>query len=176
MPQQQPTVVSIRRDMSNSLHTTSHNMTPNQPSIHPNFRQKIVCTLTCKHCDSMVCTRGMKAILLGDTRVELFSTDLPPNRVELVDKDYTTRNCRCKIRDVACLTCGNVIGYHVTQPCDVCLDACNNGHFHMFLSDGVFSTDRMGPDGRKPLLWAHLPRVERDYEAVVRVDYENLCR
>ncbi|KAI8622034.1 hypothetical protein BC830DRAFT_1091257, partial [Chytriomyces sp. MP71] len=54
---------------------------------------------------------------------------------------------------------GNVIGYHVTQPCEVCLDSCNNGHFWMFcesvrikfvgltlflqlVSEGVKSKDR----------------------------------
>ncbi|KAH6581039.1 hypothetical protein BASA60_002628 [Batrachochytrium salamandrivorans] len=81
------------------------------PSIHPQFRSKTVCMLNCRHCSTVICNRGMKAILLGDTRVELFSTDVPPFRVQLVDKDYMTRNCRCRIRDVACLGCGNVIGY-----------------------------------------------------------------
>ncbi|KAJ3243080.1 Protein fam72b [Chytriomyces hyalinus] len=111
-------------------------------SVHPQFRSKAVCELFCRHCDEVVCTRGMKAILLGDTRVELFSTDSPPCRVQLVENDYMTRNCQCRIRDVACLQCGNVIGYHVTQPCEVCLDSCNNGHFWMFLSEGVKSKDR----------------------------------
>ncbi|KAI8622033.1 FAM72 protein-domain-containing protein [Chytriomyces sp. MP71] len=72
-------------------------------SVHPQFRSKAVCELFCRHCDEVVCTRGMKAILLGDTRVELFSTDSPPCRVQLVENDYMTRNCQCRIRDVACL-------------------------------------------------------------------------
>ena len=63
--------------------------------------------------------------------MELFSTDSPPFGVQLVFDDYRTRNCHCRIRDVACLGCGNVIGYHVTQPCEPCMDACNNGHFWM---------------------------------------------
>ncbi|KAI8584851.1 protein FAM72, partial [Geranomyces variabilis] len=62
-------------------------------------------------------------------QVELYSTDSPPSKVQLVEHDYMTRNCRCRIRDVACLGCGNVIGYHVTQPCATCLSSCNNGHF-----------------------------------------------
>jgi hypothetical protein len=61
----------------------------------------------------------------------LFSTDAPPHGVALVFDDYRTRNCHCRIRDVACLGCGNVIGYHVTQPCEPCMGACNNGHFWM---------------------------------------------
>lgn len=35
--------------------------------------------------------------------VELFSTDVPPSGVSLVNDDYMTRKCRCRIRDVACL-------------------------------------------------------------------------
>lgn len=98
----------------------------NPPAVHPHFRSKRVCTLTCKHCVRPVCKRGMKAILLADTSVELYSTDTPPKgyvvcdetrswglvlivccffcSVQLVNHDYMTENCKCKIRDVACLT------------------------------------------------------------------------
>ena len=34
--------------------------------------------LRCRLCDQMLCVRGMKAILLADRSVELYSTDLPP--------------------------------------------------------------------------------------------------
>ncbi|KAG5458115.1 MAG: hypothetical protein BJ554DRAFT_1727 [Olpidium bornovanus] len=47
-------------------------------SMHPQFRSKAVCKLTCVACEATVCSRGMKAILLADTRVELYSTDTPP--------------------------------------------------------------------------------------------------
>jgi hypothetical protein len=97
------------------------------PSIHPQFRSKAVCNLFCSHCASNLCQRGMRAILLGNTSVELFSTDRSPFGVALVDKDYFTKNCSCRIRDAACLGCGNVVGYHVTHPCERCLEACNNG-------------------------------------------------
>ena len=40
-------------------------------SIHPNFRTKAVCELFCRHCSAEICKRGMKAILLANTRVEL---------------------------------------------------------------------------------------------------------
>lgn len=48
------------------------------PSLHPQFRAKAVCRLTCRSCLSDVCMRGMKAILLADSRIELYSTDRPP--------------------------------------------------------------------------------------------------
>lgn len=139
-------------------------------NIHPSFRSKVVCTLTCKFCVADICDRGMKAILLADTRVELFSTDrVTQGRVQLVANDYMTRNCQCKIRDVACLGCGNVVGYHVTQPCDLCLSSCNNGHFWMFHSDTVAATDLMDKAG-KSVVWANLPpagEIDKQESAVV---------
>ena len=67
--------------------------------------------------------------------------------MQLVADDYMTRTCSCKIRDVACLGCGNVIGYHVTQPCEPCLGACNNGHFWMFHAAEVAARTRKGSSG-----------------------------
>ncbi len=40
--------------------------------MRPQFRSKVVCVLTCKHCESVVCKRGMKAILLADMNVRHF--------------------------------------------------------------------------------------------------------
>ncbi|KAJ3402674.1 Protein fam72a [Chytriomyces hyalinus] len=96
------------------------------------------------------------AILLGNTKVELYSTDSPPTGVQLVFDDYTTPNCQCRIRDVACLGCGNVVGYHVTMPCGQCLESCNNGHFWMFQSEEVDPIDRFERDGTKTLRWANV--------------------
>lgn len=45
-----------------------------------NFKNKCVTQVNCIFCESLLCTRGMKAVLLADTEVELFSTDIPPNR------------------------------------------------------------------------------------------------
>jgi len=42
--------------MSNSINGSSY------------FHSKTVYELSCKHCSTVVCNRGMKAILLGDTR------------------------------------------------------------------------------------------------------------
>ncbi|KAG0088411.1 Protein fam72a [Podila epicladia] len=107
-------------------------------------QSKSVCRMDCRYCSAVVCLRGMKAMLLADTSVELYSTDHPPGSVQLIDKDYTTSNCKCKIRDVACKVCGNVIGYHITQPCQQCLKAPNNGHFWMFHTEGVIGQDLSG--------------------------------
>ncbi|KAI8847147.1 FAM72 protein-domain-containing protein [Chytridium lagenaria] len=121
-------------------------------NLRSQFRTKVVCDLRCRDCMTVVCQRGMRAILLADTNVELYSTDCPPVGVQMVNEDYVTRNCKCRIRDVACLTCGNLAGYHVTQPCEVCMNACNNGHFWMFHEDAVMASERM--DGKRDFIYS----------------------
>eukprot|EP00128_Syssomonas_multiformis_P011287 Colp12_sorted_trinity150504_noHs@10206 len=143
----------------------SHSGNNNNTILHPTFSQKAVVKLNCRYCENVICWRGMRAILLADTKVELYSTDLPPNSsVQLIAADYTTKNCHCKIRDVCCLTCGNVVGYHVTQPCAICLEACNNGHFWMFHSDAVKPVDRLDRTGKKVMLWASIPPAKEDHD------------
>ncbi|KAI3639004.1 hypothetical protein MIR68_003502 [Amoeboaphelidium protococcarum] len=131
-------------------------------SPHDQFRYKVVCKLQCKSCNSVLCQRGMKAILLADQKVELYSTDMPPvTNVGTVYQDYCTEKCFCRVQDIACLLCGNIVGYHVAQPCDSCLDASNNGHFWMFHTGGVEAQERLDKKGR-PLLWAFLPPSHMD--------------
>lgn len=157
-----------RRIRNHAIFSGNINAQEVAPSANP-FRYKIVCRLNCRFCDRLLCVRAMKAILLADTKVELFSTDAPPSSdVALINDDYATDNCQCRIHDIACLGCGNVVGYHVTQPCHKCLESCNNGHFWMFHIDGVVPSDRMDdrPSGltgeKKPMLWAYLPPSDED--------------
>lgn len=167
-PSSDSSVSSNNSNNVNNQRTTNNN-------LHSQFHSKVVCQLSCKSCDSLLCRRGMKAILLADTKVELYSTDTPPKGVQLVGPDYMTRNCHCCIRDVACLGCGNVVGYHVTQPCPPCLEACNNGHYWMFYTDQVDSCERLDSTGKRILLWAYLPRAEKDVD--IRYDmYDLVCR
>jgi hypothetical protein len=114
---------------SNSTRIIINRIHQRPPTVHPHFRNKRVHKVFCKNCNADLCERGMRAILLGNTNVELFSTDRPPSGVELVEKDYFAKNCRCRIRDAACLGCGSVCSYHVVHPCEKCLESCNNGHF-----------------------------------------------
>ncbi|CAH1784126.1 unnamed protein product [Owenia fusiformis] len=132
--------------------------------MHPTFQKKRVVELECISCGNVVCSRGMKAILLADTKVELYSTDSPPSgAVDLVGPPYSTGKCDCKIKDVACILCGNVCGYHVSQPCKPCLSSCNNGHLWMFHSSAVSSLDRLDVAGEEVLVWGKLPEAEHDF-------------
>ncbi len=63
------------------------------------LRNKIVFKLNCAYCKISVCDRAMRAILLADTKVELYSTDIPPKAVVAMDEDRMTAGCNCRIRD-----------------------------------------------------------------------------
>ncbi|XP_078500709.1 protein FAM72A [Lissotriton helveticus] len=133
------------------------------------FKNRCVSILYCGFCHHVLSCRGMKAVLLADTERDLYSTDIPPhNAVDFVGRCYFTDICECKLKDVACLKCGNVVGYHVIVPCQPCLRSCNNGHFWMFHSRAVFGINRMDPSGLNLLLWGSLPETEEsvDEEAV----------
>lgn len=76
---------------------------------------------------------------------------------------------------------GNVMGYHVSQPCEKCLEARNNGHFWMFYSDTVIPRERPDPTGNgKPLYWGSLTQAGDllDVAGVSRntKPYECFCR
>ncbi|KAJ1923922.1 hypothetical protein IWQ60_004806 [Tieghemiomyces parasiticus] len=146
-----------------------------QNSARQQFRGKAVCQLNCTLCNVLVCKRGMRALLLADNRIELYSTDVPPFKVQLVGEDYTTPSCRCKIRNIACLGCGTELGYHITQPCSGCMKACNNGHFWMFRTETVVAQERLDSTGANLLLWSALPENESDME-MITCDLDILCR
>ncbi|XP_071083103.1 protein FAM72A-like [Haliotis cracherodii] len=140
--------------------------------LHPTFREKNVYSLDCIFCGSNVCRRGMKAVLLADTRTEMYSTDIPEkDAVDLVEGGILTNHCACKINQLACIACGNEIGYTVSRPCRKCLMSCNNGHFWMYFSSCVNASQRVNRAGEELLLWGDLPSVGED----VSVIFETEC-
>lgn len=141
------------------------------------LRHKLVYLLHCTYCERRVCWRAMKAILLADTKIELYSTDIPPDALHLLQEDRMTQGCHCRIRDTVCRGCGNVLGYHVSQPCERCLDAKNNGHFWMFYSETVRASERPDPNTGKALYWGALsPMREIDETIGWMTRYETFCR
>lgn len=155
---------------NNLFQLSSNNRSLFQNRRNNQLRRKVVYELDCVHCKSTVCHRGLRAILLSNTKVELYSTDRPIENVQMVENDYTTDCCKCNIRDLACKGCGNVIGYHVTQPCTSCMEAKNNGHFWMFFSNCVASSER--ESGGEALMWTELVPFSEDYIS----SYEQYCR
>eukprot|EP00729_Bicosta_minor_P014163 gene14163-2510_t len=129
------------------------------------FGEKAVNELSCKYCCSDLSRRGMRALLLADHAVELFSTDGEPRGCALVGNSFSTDQCNCCISDVCCLGCGNSVGYHVLAPCEKCMSQKNNGHFWMFHGYAVSSHGRSHTDrlGRQSLLtWRSIPSLHED--------------
>ncbi|MEE6493562.1 hypothetical protein FKM82_016888 [Ascaphus truei] len=134
------------------------------------FKNRSVSVLCCRFCQQGLSVRGMKAILLADTNQEMYSTDIPPTQaVDFVGSCYFLEACRCKLKNVACLKCGNVVGYHVVTPCQPCLLSGNNGHFWMFHSRSVCSINRLDPSGMNVLLWRDLPETDEKQEELFSI-------
>ncbi|XP_025107179.1 protein FAM72A-like [Pomacea canaliculata] len=131
--------------------------------ISPSFWRKIVYILECKTCGELVCRRAMRAILLADNTISLFSTDAPdPTAIAAIPDIFITAHCLCKIQNIACLCCGSLVGYHVVTPCEKCMRSCNNGHFWMFHSSSVSSFGRMNEKDDDYMIWKELPAEEED--------------
>ncbi|KAF8941017.1 Protein fam72b [Dissophora ornata] len=131
---------------------------------------KEVVRMACRFCEAIICERGMKAQLLADQSVALLSTDDAPQT-------------------------GNAIGYHITQPCEKCLSAENNGHLWLFHPEYVLSAPRWDPLLARTLRWSDLPEPDEDYATLslrkvqqgdlngrllvggmVRREYDAVCR
>ncbi|XP_023577783.1 protein FAM72A-like [Octodon degus] len=103
----------------------------------------------------------MEAVLLANRDIDLFSTDIPPtNTVDFIGRCYFIKICKCKFKDIACLKCGNIVGFQVIVPSSSCLFSCNNGHFWMFHSQMVYGINRLDSTGINFLLWGNLTEIE----------------
>ena len=168
-------IFARRRASHNSGIAGVVNLGPGGSIVHPRafspnspLRNKIVYVLNCVSCSTILCTRAMRAILLADTKLELYSTDIPPASVHSLQHDSLTSGCQCRVRETACTGCGNSVGYQVSQPCDSCLSAKNNGHFWMFNSDAVSTQERKDPSGNgKPLYWASLTPMAENLPVIL---------
>lgn len=74
-----------------------------QHQQRPAFLSQPVYQLACAACIRPLCLRAMKAVMLSDHSKELYSTDMPPAGLQLVNDDRQVRHCACRIRDSACL-------------------------------------------------------------------------
>ncbi|KAL1774875.1 FAM72A isoform X1 [Sigmodon hispidus] len=135
------------------------------------FKDRCVSILCCKFCKQVLSSRGMKAVLLADTDIDLYSTDIPPtDTVDFIGRCYFTGICKCKVKNIACLKCMFMciassyyeVSYHVIVPCSSCLLSCNNGHFWMFHSQAVYGINRLDATGVNFLLWGNLPETEEE--------------
>ncbi|KAG0246493.1 Protein fam72a [Mortierella sp. GBA43] len=144
--------------------------TPYQSRPRGTVDRKEVVRMACNFCKTIICERGMRAQLLADQSVALLSTDDDPQS-------------------------GNTIGYHITQPCEKCLSADNNGHLWLFHPEFVLSAPRWNFKLDRAVQWGELPEPGQDLDALslqkvyqctsdgklvlggmVHRDYDDICR
>ncbi|KAI9501755.1 protein FAM72, partial [Coemansia spiralis] len=78
----------------------------------------------CKHCNVLWSSRGMEAVVMARPAIRCFSTDLPPLGCDVVHQPVAPAidgPCDCHVQDIACLGCGNLVGYYIHRPCFRCL-------------------------------------------------------
>ncbi|KAI8782155.1 protein FAM72A-like [Biomphalaria glabrata] len=137
-------------------------------NLNQNFGRKVVYVLDCKVCGETLSRRGMLAVLVADGKTELFSTDkFDRNAVGLVPEVYTANSCKCKVQSIACLCCGQVVGYDVLLPCMKCLSSVNNGHHSMFHSSLVSYCYRLDEEANNYLLWKDLKSPKEDGQMLI---------
>ncbi|KAJ2656544.1 hypothetical protein IWW48_004962 [Coemansia sp. RSA 1200] len=147
--------------------------------------------LTCRDCNVLWSSRGMEAIVMARPAIRCFSTDLPPLGCDVVyqpvpaaiedmvvDSGCTTCSsithharrfdlapsgpCDCHVQDIACLGCGNIVGYYIHRPCFRCLAQRlrikQRGFQHLwtFYQDNVRAVQRKNEFG-DPVSWEDLP-------------------
>lgn len=91
--------------------------------------------LACIQCQSMTTVRACSVHLIADEAKKLYSSDavLPSVNVDLATI-HQINSCECQICNMTCTFCKVPLGYKVVEPCQICLQGENNGHFHMFSS------------------------------------------
>ncbi|KAJ2779829.1 hypothetical protein H4R18_003790 [Coemansia javaensis] len=147
--------------------------------------------LHCKHCHVLWSSRGMEAVVMARPAIRCYSTDLPPLGCDVVHQQVapalaelimgagcTTCSslthharrfdlapsgpCDCHVQDIACLGCGNLVGYYIHRPCFRCLAQRlrikQRGFQHLwtFYQDNVLAVQRENDTG-DPVGWEELP-------------------
>lgn len=96
------TVQNLRASNNTATATVNPTTVRSMNPVNSALRNKIVYRLNCLYCKTHVCDRAMRAILLADTKIELYSTDIPPRSLKTMDEDRLTQGCNCRIRDTVC--------------------------------------------------------------------------
>ncbi|KAJ1737120.1 hypothetical protein LPJ68_006019, partial [Coemansia sp. RSA 1086] len=158
--------------------------------------------LHCKHCSVLWSSRGMEAIVMARPAIRCFSTDLPPLGCEIVHQPVApaladmlvdsgchscsslthharrfdlapSGPCDCHVQDIACLGCGNIVGYYIHRPCFRCLAQRlrikQRGFQHLwtFFQDNVWAVQREDSDG-EAVGWEELPSPPPPVASAIR--------
>jgi len=114
-------------------------------------------TLSCKFCANVLTRRGMRARLVADARIHIWSTDEKP-AVKMVGSSYATTTCQCQLIDIACEKCDTVVGYHIagSEPCETCSRSNHNAHYHLLRTNQTIGVQNLNVEGN-PMRWADIP-------------------
>lgn len=98
--------------------------------------EELVYELCCHRCQSVLCSRGMKVLLVADLSHQLFSTDIPSDGIS-GGGNHPIETCACLAERSVCCQCGAEVGYHVLRPCAECSAQDHNSHYWLFSASGV---------------------------------------
>mmetsp|Transcript_31213 Transcript_31213/g.76140 ORF Transcript_31213/g.76140 Transcript_31213/m.76140 type:complete len:193 (-) Transcript_31213:155-733(-) len=87
--------------------------------------------LKCQHCSHVVNKRGMLVHLVADETTTLYSSG-EGGDIDAKGDEEKFATCDCKTQKTWCKNCSKEVGYRVTQPCNFCMSAQNNGHYWMY--------------------------------------------
>ncbi len=102
-------------------------------------KSRLLYTLHCKFCQSVLSIAAEKACLISSANIKLFSATLVTGKVQPTFITTTGAECLCMCdrSDVACSTCGNGLGYVVVKMCRSCIKGDHNGHRFIFFPQSV---------------------------------------
>jgi hypothetical protein len=122
------------------------------------------CRLRCLSCSTILAHRACRSVLLSDRCVELYSTSHPARNARQVGRDYMAYACGCTIRDTSCGGCRVIVGYHIVQPCEQCLEARSSGDLWVFDIGTVTSKEH----GEAMCSSLNIFEPDSDYEVKIR--------
>ena len=107
-------------------------------------RYKIYCG-ECKH---ILNRYGTLSNLISNPSLKIITSNRISNTIGTINEPYSVKCCRCIVKDLGCLRCGNIIGYNIVQPCNGCLRARNNGHLWLFHIQCVLFVENKDPQDK----------------------------
>ena len=110
-----------------------------QQNLTTSRKSRLLYTLHCKCCQSLLSITAEKACLISSVSIKLFSATLVTGTVQPTFITTTGAECLCMCdrSDVACSTCGNDFGYVVVKICRSCNKGDHNGHRFVFYPKSV---------------------------------------
>lgn len=109
----------------------------NQINEYSEFTRFESSFLSCIECDNPIAYYASLDLSVNNRDESLFSTREQCQNIAFVNEIYQSYSCQCKVQDIACDKCGNIVGYRIAQPCLKCYNGENNGNMIIFFPVSV---------------------------------------